>query len=171
MGYPLAALVLWLAHPTWRSMAVGAAVAAIGLVIRGAAAGYLQKGQVLATTGPYARTRNPLYFGSALMTLGFGIASRSWIAAVLLVAFFRIFYYQTMRREEGELRQRFGEAFDEYARRVPLFWPRLRAAPTPGAASMGSFSWAQYLRNREYRAAVGLTLLMGIFAAMVIWRR
>jgi protein-S-isoprenylcysteine O-methyltransferase Ste14 len=168
LGYPLAAFCLWLAHPSWTSVALGTAIASVGLLVRAAAAGYLHKGQTLATSGPYARTRNPLYFGSAFLAAGFGAASRSWLAAVLLLAFFWATYYAVMRREEGELHSRFGQSFEEYASRVPLFWPRLGTAGQSGDAE---FSFAQYLRNREYRAAIGVLLLMAVFAAMAVWRK
>ena len=78
LGYPVAALCLWLARPTFISILIGSVVAVFGLLIRGAAAGHLRKREALAHTGLYARTRNPLYFGSALIAAGFVLASRSW---------------------------------------------------------------------------------------------
>jgi protein-S-isoprenylcysteine O-methyltransferase Ste14 len=151
VGYPVAAACLWLAAPTPRSIALGAVVAAAGLVVRGAAAGRLRKHEALATSGPYARTRNPLYFGTVFLGVGFAVASWSPWAAALLVGYFLLFYPAVMKREEGELREHYGAAFEEYAARVPLFWPRLRRA---GSAGEG-FSWAIYRRNREYQALLG----------------
>jgi protein-S-isoprenylcysteine O-methyltransferase Ste14 len=78
-----------------------------------------------------------------------------------------VFYSVVMRREEQELRLQHGAAFDEYARAVPLFLPKLtpaRLAPTVA----GSFSFAQYKKNREYRAFVGFLLLLVLL--LVIWR-
>src|SRR5579872_7361982 len=117
-GYLLAALFLWLASPSDKSIAAGAAIAAMGLVVRGSAAGHLRKQQELAVSGPYAWTRNPLYFGSALLVAGFAVASDSVWAAILIVGYYAAFYPAVMRREEWELRTHFGAAFDEYARRV-----------------------------------------------------
>jgi protein-S-isoprenylcysteine O-methyltransferase Ste14 len=143
-------------------------VALAGLLIRGAAAGHLRKGEALATSGPYARTRNPLYLGSALLAAGFVTVSRSWLVAALVVAYFFAFYPFLMRREERELRARFGAPFDEYAGRVPLFWPRLRVQ---GGAGAVRFSLAQYMRNGEYRAAVGVAVLMAALWALAVWGR
>jgi len=173
LGYPLAALCLWLAHPTLRWVLAGSAIAFLGLLVRASAAGHLRKWQELAVTGPYARTRNPLYFGSVLMAVGFALASRSWLAVAVVVAYFVIFYPMVMRREAAELRERYGEPYEAYARAVPLFWPRLG---TNGASSLNSsgeaqFSLAQYLRNREYQAAVGFVVLFAAFAAMALWRK
>jgi protein-S-isoprenylcysteine O-methyltransferase Ste14 len=158
LGYPLA-LVFWLlATSTPRSILVGGIVAAFGLFIRGAAAGYLRKDQDLATTGPYAYMRNPLYLGSAFLAAGFVVAGRSWWAGALVAAYFAIFYYAVMRNEEEDLRARFGAAFDQYAARVPLFFPSWVSSRVnaKNAGNRGEkFSWAQYRRNHEYRALLG----------------
>jgi len=168
LGYPTAALCLWLAHPPFRSILIGSAVAALGLMIRAAAAGHLRKREALASTGPYARTRNPLYFGSALIAAGFALAGRSWLAAALVALYFTIFYAQVMRREESELRAQYGQAFDDYASTVPRFWPRLRVS----ASSRGpQFSFAQYVRNREYHAAIGAALAIAVLSAIAAWRK
>ncbi len=166
-GYPVAVIYWLLAAPTSRSILIGGIIAVFGLVVRGASAGYLRKDQELATTGPYACTRNPLYLGSAFLAAGFAIAGRSWIAGVLVTAYFAIFYYAAMRNEEENLRQQFGAVFDEYAARVPLFFPGFgRAAnetSSPGSsAPMKTFSWAQYRRNREYQALIGTIVGLGI---------
>ena len=168
LGYPTAALCLWLARPTFRSILIGSAVAVLGLLIRAAAAGHLHKREALAHTGPYARTRNPLYFGSALIAAGFALTSRSWLAAAPLALYFTIFYAQVMRREESELREQYGKAFDDYAASVPRFWPRLRVnVPSKRA----QFSFAQYVRNREYHAAIGAALAIAVLSALAAWRK
>jgi protein-S-isoprenylcysteine O-methyltransferase Ste14 len=166
-GYPVAVIYWLLAAPSPRSILYGAILAAAGLTVRAAASGHLQKDRELAVTGPYAHTRNPLYLGSALMAAGFAIAGNSWTAAALVCVYFAVFYSAVMRNEESDLRERFGATFDEYAARVPLFFPRLTAArgaaSTPGqAASATKFSWAQYRRNREYKALIGTIAGVGI---------
>jgi protein-S-isoprenylcysteine O-methyltransferase Ste14 len=157
-GYPVAIIFLVLATPTPASILWGALIAAAGLIIRGAASGHLRKDRELATAGPYAFTRNPLYFGSAFLALGFAVAGHSWIGALLVLAYFSVFYYQVMRNEEADLHGLFGAAFDAYAARVPLFFPKIASArkniSLPGESS-GAFSWAQYKRNREYKALIG----------------
>jgi protein-S-isoprenylcysteine O-methyltransferase Ste14 len=166
LGYPLALAVLLLARPTPYSIVCGAAVGVLGLLLRARAAGYLHKQEILTMSGPYAYTRNPLYLGSGILAVGAAVASASWIAAALLLVYFALFYAVVMRREEGELRPRYGAAFDEYAAAVPLFFPRLTPAKLPGGAA-GSFSFAQYKKNREYRAATGFALLLAVL--FVIW--
>jgi protein-S-isoprenylcysteine O-methyltransferase Ste14 len=167
LGYPLALIVLALARPTPRSILYGAVVGAIGLLVRASAAGHLHKQEVLTVTGPYAYTRNPLYFGSAILTLGAAVATRSWTSAALLCGYFALFYSIVMRREERELHFHHGANFDEYARCVPLFLPRFTPASLPGSRD-GGFSIAQYQKNREYRAAIGFLLLLGLL--LLVWR-
>jgi hypothetical protein len=170
VGYPVSVVYWLLVRPTPHSIVYGGVLAAFGLLIRGIASGHLRKDRELAVTGPYACTRNPLYLGSALLAAGFIIAGRSWVAGLLVAAYFGIFYYAVMRNEEEELRARFGPAFAEYATRVPLFFPRAPRAPvTPNDSAPGAngkFSTAQYLGNREYKALIGTIAGLGI-----IWLR
>src|ERR1700746_2650266 len=144
LGFAFALFYFWLAQPTWRSIVLGSLVVVPGLLIRALASGHVRKNEALATSGPYAYTRNPLYLGSLLMGVGFAIAARSWwIAAALVVMFFAI-YIPVIRDEETFLRQKFPE-FEDYAQRVPRFFPRL----VPGAQSddqpSAGFSWDLYL--------------------------
>jgi protein-S-isoprenylcysteine O-methyltransferase Ste14 len=167
LGYPLAIAVLYFSRPTPRSILLGAFVGVIGLWLRAYAAGYLHKQEVLTVTGPYAYTRNPLYLGSAILALGAGIATRSWISGLILIIYFAVFYSIVMQREANELRIRHGASFEEYARAVPLFIPRLTSAKLPGD-SAGSFSFVQYKKNHEWQAAVGFLFLLLVL--LVIWR-
>lgn len=167
LGYPLAIAVLFFSRSTPRSILWGALVGVLGLWVRAYAAGYLHKQEVLTVTGPYAYTRNPLYLGSAILTLGAGIATSSWKSALILLVYFAVFYSMVMKREANELRLRHGAAFEEYARTVPLFIPRLTAAKLPGN-SAGSFSFGQYKKNHEWQAAVGFLFLLLVL--LVIWR-
>jgi hypothetical protein len=166
LGYPLAIVVLYFSRPTPPSILFGALAGVLGLSIRACAAGYLHKQELLTVTGPYAHTRNPLYLGSAILALGAGIAMRSWFSALILIVYFVVFYSIVMRREANELHLRHGAAFEEYARVVPLFIPRLTAAKLPGG-SAGSFSFSQYMKNHEWQAAVGFLFLF--LSLIVIW--
>jgi protein-S-isoprenylcysteine O-methyltransferase Ste14 len=170
-GYVVAAIYWLLATPTPLSILIGAVIAAFGLLIRGLASGHLRKDETLATTGPYGVTRNPLYFGSAFLAAGFVVAGQSWTAGLIVTTYFAVFYYAVMRSEERDVRERFGAAFDEYARRVPLFVPRFPREATIKAPPPGNgFSWVQYRRNREYQALLGT--LAGLAAVwMRMWLR
>lgn len=165
LGFLFAALFLWLAHPNWTSIVVGAVVAIGGVWLRAAASGHVRKNAELTTTGPYAYTRNPLYLGSVLIACGFAIASRSWIVVLICVVLFTAIYLPVIRAEEQFLGSQFLE-FADYSERVPRLIPRLRAA---SGASRGSFSRALYLQHREYNAALGTAAMLGALVAKLLW--
>jgi protein-S-isoprenylcysteine O-methyltransferase Ste14 len=167
VGYPVAIAAFWFARPRPRWLFFGVGIAVLGLLVRGYAAGHLRKHKQLAISGPYAYTRNPLYLGSVLLAAGFCVASRSWISTALLASYLIVFYPIVIRREQTELKTLYGGAFDEYASRVPAFWPRL----SPAKLSDQHFSWALYRQNREYEAAIGLAVAMAILWVLMLWRR
>lgn len=169
LGYPVAVIYWLLATPSPRWILIGGSIALFGLLVRATAAGYLRKSEELATSGPYECTRNPLYFGSSLLAAGFAIAGASWWAAGVVTGYFAVFYYAVMRNEEDELRELYGSAFVEYADRVPLFFPRMfggNSDPRAKGPPSKQFSWAQYRRNREYKALIGTMAALGL-----VWLR
>jgi protein-S-isoprenylcysteine O-methyltransferase Ste14 len=166
VGYPVGIAAFVFARPQAKWLFCGVGVAILGLFLRGYAAGHLRKHKQLATSGPYAFTRNPLYLGSVLLAAGFSVASHSWISTLLLAAYLAIFYPVVIRREQGELEAHYGAAFVEYAAQVPAFWPRL----SPAMVSREKFSWPLYLKNREYEAAIGLAVAMAILTIVMLWR-
>ncbi|HEV2418871.1 MAG TPA: isoprenylcysteine carboxylmethyltransferase family protein [Terriglobia bacterium] len=151
LGFAFALAFLIVSHPTRQSIAAGMIVAFVGIVIRGLAAGCIEKNATLATGGPFRYTRNPLYFGSFILGAGFIIAGDSIPLAIAFVILFALIYAPVMRREEAYLRHLFGPLYDDYARQTPLFFP------IPGRSSKGraEFHWRQYWKNREYQAAIG----------------
>lgn len=169
LGFVFAVLYFWLAKPTWRFIALGAILIVPGLLIRSLASGHVRKNEALATSGPYAYTRNPLYLGSLLMGIGFAVAARSvWVGVALVVMFFAI-YLPVIRDEEAFLRQKFPE-FEDYACRVPRMFPRIMPSPS-GEEASGGFSMALYLQHREWNALLGvLAMLAALVAKMMLFR-
>jgi protein-S-isoprenylcysteine O-methyltransferase Ste14 len=168
VGYPVAIAFLLLVRPSPRYLAIGASVSAFGLLIRAWAAGYLRKHESLATEGPYAFTRNPLYFGSAVLAAGFVIAGRSIWAGALIVIYLLLFYPAVMRREQEELREKYGAEFDDYSKRAPIFWPR-PSVPRKEHPPTTSFSYDVYLRNREYQALAGFIAGVALLWVKMHW--
>lgn len=162
---------LYLARPTVVTLVAGGALAGAGILIRGWAAGFLRKNESLATCGPYAHTRNPLYLGSFLIGLGVTIAGNE-IAFVLLFALFFLWIYLTVARREARfLEEKFGDEFRDYAEHVPLFLPRPTPYRTPasGVEEVGEFTLEQYRRNREYEAVLGLAAGFVFLAFKMMW--
>ena len=151
------------ALPTTLSLIIGAVISIIGLLIRAWASGHIRKNQTLAISGPYAYTRNPLYVGSFIMGLGFTIASGVWWLAILFIILFLGIYLPVMRVEAKELIAIFGDAFENYASKVPLFIPRLTAYKDENSVP-NKFEMELYLKYREYRASVGVGLALCVLA-------
>ena len=176
LGFVFAGVFLWLARPTPFSLAASLLLVIPGGLLRAYASGYVRKNEELATTGPYAFTRNPLYLGSMLIAFGFAMASRNWIVAVLLAVLFLAIYLPTIRSEEQFLRERF-PSFATYARAVPRLIPRLTPAhvsPIPGAAAeatRGRFSRALYRQHREYNSSIGAAAMYAALAVRIVLLR
>lgn len=166
LGFLFAVVYFWLAKPTWLSIAIGSVIAASGIAIRAAAAGHVKKNRELTTTGPYAYTRNPLYLGSFIIAIGFGIASRNWWVAFVIAVLFLAIYLPVIRSEEIFLRAEFA-GFNEYCARVPRLIPKMRAS----GAAKGTFSKELYLRHREYNALIGALAMMAALAAKLVYSR
>jgi protein-S-isoprenylcysteine O-methyltransferase Ste14 len=141
-------------HPSPRSLWIGCAVALAGGLLRLWAAGHIDKQRVLARSGPYALTRNPLYLGSFLMGIGILVAGQGYWLLIPFAVFFTALYFPVMRAEEQELLMGHGEEFVEYSRSVPLFFPNFRGR----GAHTSRFLWARVLRNREHRTMAVLIL-------------
>ena len=163
LGFALAAVYLWRALPSWPSLMGGSVLIVLGLALRGVASGHLRKNAEVTTSGPYAYLRNPLYLGSLTIAAGFAVAARDvWLAAAMLV-FFLAVYLPVIFSEEVWLRANFPE-FEEYARRVPRLWPRLRRADV----AAGRFSRKLYLEHREYNALLGAVAMLGALVVKLL---
>lgn len=148
-GFVLLVMFAWLSRPSLFSMEVGLPVALLGLFLRGWAAGHLAKNQELATSGPFAYVRNPLYLGTLITAAGLVLAAREvWLAALFSVVFVLV-YLPAIELEEQHLRTIF-PGYGDYAARIQRFLP---LAKWPGAQL--PFSWPLYRRNEEYKALAG----------------
>lgn len=154
LGYALALIVFWFADPTPRSLAAGGILAAAGEALRIWAAGHLEKGREVTTSGPYAFTRHPLYVGSTLMGVGLAIASDHGIVAAMVSLYLVATITAAVRSEEAHLTDKFGAQYPDYR----------QGTAVPGARR---FSLARAVRNREYRALAGAVAAFALLAAKV----
>jgi protein-S-isoprenylcysteine O-methyltransferase Ste14 len=169
LGFLCAALFLFFARPRPASLIAGATVSLVGLLLRAWAAGHIKKNSALATSGPYAYTRNPLYLGSFLLGLGFTIGSGRWLLGFLFAVLFLGIYLPVMRVESATLAQLFDAQFPEYSRAVPLFFPRL--TPYRRRETEPGFDRSLYMKYREYRAALGLLVAWGLLVFKAYYLR
>jgi len=174
LGFLFAAAYLWFARPTWSLLALSSVVLIAGLLVRAVASGHIRKNAELATTGPYAYVRNPLYLGSILIAIAFLIAARNgWIAAGA-GTMFAFIYIPVVRAEEKYLASVF-PGYADYCAHVARFWPRLtpyRASSfnstASGEAAGPGFSAALYRKHREYNALIGSALVMAVLVVKIV---
>ena len=168
LGFIIAPIFILLARPRPWTLAVGGAIGLAGLALRAWASGHLRKNDALATNGPYAYTRNPLYLGSFLIGVGFTVAAGRWELALLFAALFLGIYVPVMRVESATLEDLFGHKYRRYAEAVPLFLPRFKRYETVSASRFDS---TLYQRYREYQAAIGFVVAFTILLIKAIWFR
>jgi len=115
-----------------------------------------RKKKVLVAEGPYSLCRHPLYFFSFVGGIGLGLCTETFSATLLFALAFAVYYPQAIRGEETFLSDNFPE-YDEYRKRVPLFFPRWsNFFEGEGTVSVCAF-------RREIVAAGGFLLCIGIF--------
>jgi protein-S-isoprenylcysteine O-methyltransferase Ste14 len=153
---------------------LGLAACALGQALRAWVIGQVPDGTsgqneaLIATqlnaSGPYAHTRNPLYLGNFLITLGLCLVAHDpWVVAIVAVAF-GLQYRAIIAAEESFLRGRFGAAYDAFCARVPRFWPRLRVARLAGALPARAFSPRRALRKEHNPLAAWLCIALVLLA-------
>src|SRR5262249_3374659 len=157
VGFITAILFVFFSRPTWRSLAAGVPITLCGALYRAWASGHLRKNAELAVSGPYACTRTPLYFGSFVMASGCPICGGSLWLGLWLTAFFLTVYLPVMQAEAAHMRRLFTDDYERWAANVPLFVPRV--TPYRNGRTQ-HFDPQQYLRHREYRAAIGLAIVI-----------
>ncbi|HSB10883.1 MAG TPA: isoprenylcysteine carboxylmethyltransferase family protein [Blastocatellia bacterium] len=166
-GFVLAPLLFISARPTAATLAAGAFVAVIGLAIRAWASGHVRKNEELATSGPYAHTRNPLYLGTFLLGVGVAVGGGALWFVALFAVFYLMIYVPVMLAEAETMRSLFPADYEEYGKQVPLFAPRFTPyrARSTRSNSGRQFDVSLYLQHREYRAAFGFLAVYALLAA------
>jgi protein-S-isoprenylcysteine O-methyltransferase Ste14 len=156
-GFAIVAAFAWFSRPSAQSLIIGISVSVLGLALRAWSAGCLYKDRELATGGPYAFTRNPLYLGTLLVAAGLVVASKSMWLGMLFAAVFAFVYLPVIQLEEQHLRDLFPE-YDAYASSVPALIPRFFRQRSAQPSTAQPFRWSQYRKNREYQAALGFSV-------------
>lgn len=160
LGFVVGGLYLWLARPQPRLLAAGALVALAGVAMRAWAAGHIVKNDRLATTGPYAHTRNPLYFGSFLIGCGFALMAHP-LLLIAVAAFWLLVYVPVMRRERDHVRALYRAEYDAWARHVPMFVPRPLPWRAGNTGERSRFDPKLYLFHREWQAGLAYAAVVG----------
>jgi protein-S-isoprenylcysteine O-methyltransferase Ste14 len=135
---------------------LGLVLAALGIVIRLWASGHVKKNKVLATDGPYAYVRHPLYVGNHLLMVGFCLASGLWWSFLVYLALSLYYYPHTIRHEDQKLARLFPGQWEPWAKVTRALIPRLR----PYASGQTSeWSFGQSLRQNGEPIIAALLVL------------
>jgi protein-S-isoprenylcysteine O-methyltransferase Ste14 len=153
------------ARPQASWLVAGILMAAAAEAWRIWAAGTIHKTEELTTGGPYAFVRHPLYLGSFVHSLAYCFMSGHWQSFIFIPALFFVVYGAAVSTEEAMLHKLFPEQYAAYCRRVPRFFPRLRA-PERGH---GRFDWRQVIENKEYVNVIWVVVMSGLFLLRVFW--
>jgi len=144
LGFVFGAVVLWLAQPTARTLAIGTAIAIGGECLRVWASGHLNKARDVTASGPYRWFAHPLYIGSSIMGVGLAVIADHVAVTALIALYLVATMSAAISSEEAFLRATFGDRYDRYRR------------GDRAAEDSRRFSLAQAIANREHRALVGL---------------
>jgi protein-S-isoprenylcysteine O-methyltransferase Ste14 len=148
-------------------------IAALGVAVRVLAVGYAPGGtsgrttrspeaSQLVTSGMYSVVRHPLYVGNLLIWVGVAAVLHTWWLVILIVLIWTLYHERIMFAEEELLRERFGDAFVEWASRTPAIIPDPKLWRSPSVP----FS-ARSALGREYHL---LLAIIGPFLLLVIAR-
>ena len=128
----------------------------------------------LVDTGMFAHSRNPLYVANLLFFLGLAIVHNGWAMYLIVLPFFMVAYCCIVAAEEEYLHGRFGEAYEDYCRRVPRWLPSLRGLSSTLRST--EFDWLKVLRKEygtpfAWTSGLLLLLVLGALWAESLRRR
>lgn len=147
-------LVSWLGNTNLTLLYAGAAVAAAGELIRMWASGHVKKNKELATDGPYAYVRHPLYAGNILILVGYSVASNMWWSFVLMAFLLWFYYPPAISYEDNKLKNIFGEHWIEWSQNIHALIPTF-SSQSGSASSDWSFKQS-LMKNGEPVIAIYL---------------
>jgi protein-S-isoprenylcysteine O-methyltransferase Ste14 len=156
----------FLEHPYLAGQVLAFVLIAAGVGLRawgsGTAGGHTRSGTIeachLATGGPFAYVRNPIYLGSILLGVGMSALIGDVLAYALTAVAFSILYFAIVPAEEDHLQKTFGSTYETYRSAVPRLIPRFR--PWAGRTET-PFQW----NAARGEFSIGL-LLAGIYLAL-----
>ncbi len=154
LGLALMPVLAWFSRPTPLLFMAGALIVVLGCLVRVYASGYIVKNQQLATDGPYALVRHPLYTGNLLVLIGFTLACGQWWAPLVAIAFWWFYYPTAIEYEDRKLHRIFGAPWEQWSRTVPAVIPR-------GFRALGPASWSfmTSVRQNAEPVVIAFTLI------------
>lgn len=138
---------------------LGGVLAFLGIAVRLWSSGHIKKNKALATDGPYAFVRHPLYVGNITLGFGFALASGLWWGLPLLIVILLVFYPHAIRQEDENLHRMFKKDWEQWRKRTWALIPRLTSYRS---AQGGRWSFMQSLRQNG-EPIIALFLLFWLY--------
>jgi protein-S-isoprenylcysteine O-methyltransferase Ste14 len=123
IGLLLVAVCAYFANLDKGFVMLGLALAVAGQIFRIYAAGFIHKNKQLATTGPYALVRHPLYLGNFLIMIGFTIAAANLYVTLVVVLFWLIWYPAAIAYEDAKLERIFEDEWRAWSKNIRAVIP------------------------------------------------
>ncbi len=163
LGMIVAFVLVAVAEPTPVLLLAGAALMALAHVLRIVCTGYLNKDETLVTAGPFGWCRNPLYWANFFVVVAFAVMSGRLVALPVMLFLWLVTHAWTVAYEEEFLRDKFGEEFDRYCRRVARWTPR-----RPNCPGTGEFSWHRVIANGEHLNVISAWIVAAMFLVEMV---
>lgn len=157
VGILLLLLILYLAEPSAKSITIGFFLIVSGMFFRGWTSGYINKDNELATKGPYALTRNPLYFANFILGLGIAVAGNNIYTYTIFFAYYLLFFPFLMVIEHRRMKRKFGNVYNDWAKKSNVFLPKIKRLKNC------NFNISFYMKNREYRVLFYSLFVIAVF--------
>ena len=123
IGLLLIAVCAYFARPGTVLVLIGLAMAVVGQIFRIYAAGFIHKNKRLATTGPYAMVRHPLYSGNFLILIGFAVAAANLYVGIAVIVFFLVWYPAAIAYEDAKLERIFEDDWRDWSKDIRAIIP------------------------------------------------
>jgi protein-S-isoprenylcysteine O-methyltransferase Ste14 len=163
-GFVFAVLFLVFSRPTLTTVLAGIPFGVAGLGIRAWSSGLIRKNKALATDGPYAMTRNPLYVGSFIAGFGVALMGGSIPLLLVFVVAYLTVYDRIIKNEEAYLKTVFPQELEVYMGTVPRFFPDVRKFRGSGEYNF-ELMWK---KHKEWQAWLGLLAVTGLLLAKAL---
>jgi protein-S-isoprenylcysteine O-methyltransferase Ste14 len=143
---------------------VGTIFVLLGIATRLWSSGHVKKNRVLATDGPYAYVRHPIYVGNITLGIGFCFASGLWWSFPLFIAIVLIFYPHAILHEDEKLHTAFKEDWEQWSKKTKALIPRFKPYQQN---QRSSWSFMESLRQNG-EPIIALFLLFWLFV-LSLW--
>ncbi|MGE5410782.1 MAG: methyltransferase family protein [Clostridiales bacterium] len=176
---PFIALMFLFKAPNIWSLIIGLLITSLGEIIRLWGSGYAevhiqpdtfksQNSYPILAAGPFAHSRNPLYFGNILLYFGLSLMSFALFPflQIFVALFFYLQYSYLIKKEEANV----SNVDEDYFRSVPALLPRISAFSNEQKGGIGPKNVAFSLHNGLLHESLNIKAFVFLSVTLIlIW--